>query len=303
MVYFLSIKNTLKVFPTSAWLLVLSVSVEAERNIQHCEKPEIRAKVAIIIDDLGYGWHQGRDLVSLPHDLTLAIIPDAPYAKRLAELAHENNREIMLHAPMETLDETPWESGLTGEMDETQTVAMIDSMLVRVPHVAGVNNHGGSKLTQDLERMRWVMAALKQRNLYFIDSRTIATSRASQAASEYEVSNGVRDVFLDNTQDYAHIVGQLRKLETIAQETGYAIGIGHPYQVTRQALLDTLPRLEEAGVVIVSVSELLLDRGHTQATLLAHKNIATEGAAATINDVAKTKRLNQNISLSPTDYQ
>ena len=48
----------------------------------------------------------------------------------------------------------------------------VQQSLDRVPHATGVNNHMGSALTQEPLAMRWLMEVIKNRQMYFIDSRT-----------------------------------------------------------------------------------------------------------------------------------
>lgn len=65
-----------------------------------------------------------------------------------------------------------------------------------------------------------------------------------------------RDVFLDHVQEPEFVRKQIKKLIRIALRTGEAIGIGHPYQVTYQVLLDELPKLRKK-VKLVPASEIV----------------------------------------------
>ncbi len=217
----------------------------------------LRAKISIIIDDLGYGYKPALGFTDLPHPITLAIIPFTPYGSDIAALAKNHQKEVMLHAPMETMGRKKWEEGLTVEMDEIETFSTINDMLSDIPHVQGVNNHGGSRLTQDKDRMSWIMTFLAERKLYFVDSRTIASSIAEEAAREAQIAYSARDVFLDNEKSPERIREQMKKLRTIALEQGRAIGIGHPYAETLEILTEELPLLNEQEIKLVKVSELL----------------------------------------------
>ena len=59
---------------------------------------------------------------------------------------------------------------------------MIRADLGSVPYSDGVNNHMGSRATADAALMARVMKVLRERNLFFIDSRTTASSAAVTAA-------------------------------------------------------------------------------------------------------------------------
>lgn len=213
--------------------------------------------VAIIIDDLGYRMAPAQQLLSLPHPLTLSIIPFTPYSQRLAGLAYEHGREVMVHAPMETLHRRAWESALNADMDRDEMTLMSQAMLDDIPHARGLNNHGGSLLTQRWDHMNWLMQTLEGHGLYFVDSRTTPDSIAEQSAWQAGIKQQSRDIFLDNQRDPEIIARQLDKLEKMASRRGHALAIGHPYPETIAVLAEKLPEMEARGVRIVTVSELI----------------------------------------------
>lgn len=229
----------------------------AEDLAESIQAAQYRARVAIIIDDLGYNLEPLTAVTSNPHALTLAIIPHTPYGKTFAERAYKEEKEVMLHTPMETLGQTKWERGLRVDMAQEELTNTLRGMLEDIPHVRGVNNHGGSKLTQNKERMGWLMTVLREQDLYFVDSRTVASTQAQIAADEAMVANASRDVFLDNEKDPENIREQLEKLLAIALRDGQAIGIGHPYPETLQVLEEDLSLFLTKGVQIVSASDVL----------------------------------------------
>ena len=215
------------------------------------------AKIAIIIDDLGYKLAEGKRAINLANQVTLSIIPFSPYAKKLARFASANHKEVLLHAPMTPMTRRPWESGLTSQMSKQELFIAIDAMLAEVPDAKGLNNHGGSRFTQDRERMVWLMMALKDRGLFFIDSRTTAATTGTETAHETNIPYNSRDVFLDNELNEEAIVRQLDKLISIAVKNGQAIAIGHPHRETLNVLETYLPLLHEQGVEMVNASMLL----------------------------------------------
>ncbi|MFT5083268.1 MAG: polysaccharide deacetylase 2 family uncharacterized protein YibQ [Lentisphaeria bacterium] len=229
--------------------------------------------VSIIIDDLGYAFTPAEQLLAMPYDLTLAIIPFTPYGARIANLANLNQREVMLHAPMETLGARKWEDGLTSDMIEESFTQRLLEMLLDIPHVAGINNHGGSRLTQETDKMDWTMTVLAQKQLYFVDSRTTAASVTLGAALKADVRFSKRDIFLDNDKSLTAILSQIDKLRAIAHETGSAIAIGHPYPTTLQALSITLPLLERDGIKVVKVSHLMRQASQFPPILMTQSNL------------------------------
>lgn len=215
------------------------------------------ARIAIIIDDLGYKLAEGKRAINLANQVTLSIIPFSPHAKKLARFASANHKEVLLHAPMTPMTRRPWESGLASDMSKQELFAAVDAMLAEVPDAKGLNNHGGSRFTQDRERMIWLMMALKDRGLFFIDSRTTAATTGTETAHEANIPYNSRDIFLDNELTEEAITRQMDRLVSIAVKTGRAIAIGHPHKETLDVLETYLPLLSKQGVEVVNASMLL----------------------------------------------
>lgn len=221
-------------------------------------------KIAIIIDDLGYQLGAGKRSVFLQGSVTLAVLPFSPYASQLAQLALEQDKELMLHAPMEPESHPSWHGGLDTLMDEKAMRNELSLMLASLPTVSGMNNHMGSALTQRSEVMAWVMDELAQRGLYFIDSRTSPLSKAYEQAQLATLPSAKRDIFLDNERSESAIARQFDKLLSKARKAGSAIAIGHPYPETLLFLENALLTLEQSGVQLVPISELLTNPPSTQ---------------------------------------
>ena len=130
-------------------------------------------------------------------------------------------------------------------------------MLETVPHAAGVNNHQGSRATADPELMQALMFALRERDLFFIDSRTTAATVAYDVAEGAGVRAASRKVFLDDTKTKEAILAQLELAARDAERDGSAIAIGHPHPATITALAEGLPRLEARGIRLVFASDLV----------------------------------------------
>ena len=211
--------------------------------------------IAIIIDDMGHNLYEGQRLAQMEQPLTRAFLPFRKHTTSLAKLAYQQNKEIMLHAPMaNTRHFGLGPGGLTPDMDEATLTKTLRRSLQSIPHVSGVNNHMGSLLTQQLQPMDWVMKELYRYPVYFVDSRTIANSIAGQIAQAYQVPSLTRDVFLDHEQTEEFVDQQFQLLIKTAKEKGTAIGIGHPHKVTVDYLEKHLPKLDEQGIAVATVS-------------------------------------------------
>ncbi len=213
-------------------------------------------KIAIIIDDLGYDKRMASKFLELDAKLSFSVLPHSPFQRMIAIAIHRSGRDVLLHLPMEPLeypDIDPGDGTLLCSMDPDELLDQLRKDLDAVPFVAGINNHMGSRLTQDSAKMRQVFTILKRRNLFFVDSLTNPGSRCAQAAKLLQVKFAERNVFLDHAQDPYAIRFQIKRLLTIAKTKGRAIGIAHPYPVTLQVLREELPNIErEVNIVRVS---------------------------------------------------
>lgn len=206
--------------------------------------------------------------LQLPGAVTYAFLPHTPHSHSLAETAHKLGKEVMLHLPMQAMDSNRLlgPGALTLDMSRSRFRKTLRENLDAIPHVAGINNHMGSLLTRHPGHMQWLMEEIEQRaGLYFIDSRTTPHTVAAQLAREHRIPARQRDVFLDDDPNPTAILYQLKRLIDKAGRQGSAIGIGHPYGSTLTMLNVMIPRLAQAGIALVPVSELTHDSRLTHA--------------------------------------
>lgn len=222
--------------------------------------PGETARLAILIDDGGNNSSHGDRILALDNRLTLAILPNTPFAAEIAEKGAQKGFEIMLHMPMETDSATVQSVPGTvfTRMEKEEIQKLTNAAIDQIPHVVGINNHTGSKFTSDREKMGYVLEVLQSRGLYFIDSVTINTTVAFNVAREMGIPSGRRDVFLDDSTDIASVRRQFAILLETVQEQGSAIGIGHfQCPATAKVLAEEIPKLAEAGIELVHASELM----------------------------------------------
>ncbi len=221
---------------------------------------------SIIIDDIGTNYERAHKVATAPIPLTLAILPATNYAKKIARIAHDHGKEIMLHLPMQSISHRKASPGtLTLHMTHEQFVSQLEENLAAIPNLKGVNNHMGSLMTRHPGYMDWLMQTLaKKKNLYFIDSRTTDKSIAAQIAEENQVPNMQRDIFLDPDFRLQTIEQQFERFIQKAKTEGSALAIAHPHPNSMRFILDNSHRLEQEGIKLVPVSELLRYRNEVK---------------------------------------
>ncbi|MCT8988325.1 divergent polysaccharide deacetylase family protein [Shewanella phaeophyticola] len=221
--------------------------------------PANAAKLAIIIDDIGYRLTDEAAL-TLPANITLSVLPHTPLGQKLANDGHEKGHEIMLHLPMQALNgKALGHGGLTNDMSETQIKQQLQAAFKSIPFAKGANNHMGSLLTQMDDPMLWVMQSLKQQQLFFVDSVTTKYTKASDTANQLGVPLLRRHVFLDNDVSQRGLEKQFNQIIERTKQQGKLVAIAHPYPETIQFLRANLTRLEANGIVLVQTSQLFDD--------------------------------------------
>ncbi len=219
--------------------------------------PSAAKQIAIVIDDVG-NHERDLQLLDLPGQLSFSILPHTPYSQQFAFMASRANKELLLHIPMQSLQEKALGPGaLTLDMNKWQLQSTLGHALATLPQVKGVNNHMGSALTQYVQPMKWTMEVLKKRGLFFLDSRTTEHTQAQTVANLYGVENIGRHIFLDNDPTYDALVQQLQALKSKADSEQFAIAIAHPYPQTVAFLKVALPELVAQGYELVPVSQLV----------------------------------------------
>ena len=218
-----------------------------------------RARLVLIIDDIGNHFELGQRAIELPGKLNYAVLPHTPQATRLANYAAAKGpeKEVLLHMPMEAMGEQLLgPAGLYNRLDRPEFTARIDRALKEVPNAVGISNHMGSLLTQQRDKMNWLMAELERRNLYFIDSKTTGSSSAKYAAAEFKVPYLAREYFLDHKRNAEAMESIMKRAIANAKADGLSVVIGHPYRSTLSFLEQQLPSIK-AQVELIKVSEAL----------------------------------------------
>jgi polysaccharide deacetylase 2 family uncharacterized protein YibQ len=247
-------------------LLVLALgATHAAPPVAPIGGPIVSPIVSIVIDDLGNNPREDRRALALRAPVAAAILPHTASSQALADEARRAGKEVLLHLPMDpegnpVLD-TGTEAGpgrLETHMSAPEIAAMLLYDLQTVPHAVGVNNHMGSRLTQNTAAMNALMQALRQRgNLFFLDSRTSPHSVAARIAVELDVPTLERDVFLDSERGDEAVRHALSRLDRLLLVRGHAIAIGHPYPETLAALERWLPAAAARGIRVVPLSVML----------------------------------------------
>lgn len=229
-------------------------------ELQKQEEDICKGRIAIIIDDFGYRNDYVTDgFLALKADLTYAVIPGHEHSYFFSEKAKSAGFEVIVHMPMENTGKTYGEEQfvLKTDMDVETIQRRIINAFNQIPSATGMNNHQGSKASADQRIMSTIARVLKDKDKFFVDSRTTVETIGETTMKIFDVPTASRNVFLDNDDDEEKITVQLMKLVKKSEEKGAAIGIGHVKPKTLNVLKKHIPRLQKDGYKFEFVSKIL----------------------------------------------
>lgn len=216
--------------------------------------------VAIIIDDVGHNHPAARPFIEMDHPVALSILPNRPFSRELASEAFHRGKTILLHLPMQPTgypEVDPGPGAILLSYDEGEIRQILEQDVADLPGIAGINNHMGSLATTDPRVMKDVLEFAAEKGLFFVDSRTTPKSIALQLARQMNIPSAERNVFLDNERTPSAIDARTDELLNLADEKGWAIGIGHPNMETASALERMARKARERNIQWISLESLI----------------------------------------------
>ncbi|MBM7563646.1 divergent polysaccharide deacetylase family protein [Paenibacillus sacheonensis] len=236
---------------------------QQEQQKQQRQVTSSHREVAIVIDDFGNGMAGTPEMLRLPVKFTTAVMPFMPTTKQDAELSHKLGNDVIVHMPMEPVRGKPeWlgPGAITTSMSDAEIRKRVEAAIDDVPHAVGMNNHMGSKVTADERVMRVVLGVVKERGLFFLDSRTTYKTVLPKLTAEMGVPLLSNQVFLDDVYTTSHISKQIGVLRKHLENNESCITIGHvgpPGKLTAAVLTNAIPQLQ-GKTRFVRLSEMLV---------------------------------------------
>ena len=224
------------------------------------EMRKYKGRLAIVIDDCGYDMRSLNALLGVKLPFSYAILPDTPHATEALTAIKGKKRVPMLHLPMEPSD--PKQMGnrnntVCVDMSDKQKLEVIKKALDKLPGVVGVNNHQGSKATADKATMELVINNMRERKLFFVDSRTTGSSVVKEMARNQGVLSARNDIFLDNSSDVEAIRMQIYAAMAMAEKQGTAVAICHARPNTARCWQMYAQEFIDSGINFVPITELI----------------------------------------------
>lgn len=229
---------------------------------ERIEKEVSSPKIALIFDDLGESLEQLKMIFSLKIPLTVSIIPNRRFSKSIAYISVRSGYTVLIHLPMEPKNKNFVKKAypfIEADMYPNKIASITRSYLNSLQIAKGVNNHMGSKITENRDLMRIILAEVKKKNLFFIDSRTSDNSVAYDTAKEMGLQCWYNEGFIDSEKDEESIKKKLYRFIDVARKKGKIVVIAHPSKRTIKILKEELPRIKDK-VKFITVEEFFNDK-------------------------------------------
>jgi polysaccharide deacetylase 2 family uncharacterized protein YibQ len=219
-----------------------------------------RKQIFVVIDDAGLLLEETQQFLDIPVPMTIAVLPHQKQTSEVCSaITDHTDKEMILHQPMEAYNSTknPGKGAIFNTTDPSEVPAILDYNLASVRGAKGMNNHMGSRVTENVVLMHAVMRYCKANGLFFLDSKTAYNSMVGRVATREHMHMEERHVFLDIKHDRETIRRAWAQTVARAREHGYAIAIGHAWSTeTAAAIRDSYRTLQNQGYTFHLLSEL-----------------------------------------------
>jgi polysaccharide deacetylase 2 family uncharacterized protein YibQ len=222
--------------------------------------PVRQKQIFVVIDDAGLSLAEARQFLNIPVPITIAVLPHQKQTKRVCkDIQRHKDKEIILHQPMEAYNrqKDPGKGAIYDQTRLADVPRILERNLASVQGAKGINNHMGSRVTENAALIREVLRYCKAHGLYFLDSKTAFNSKVGWVAHEEHMRFEERHTFLDIQHDRENIRRAWEQTVAHAREHGYAIAIGHAWsKETAAAIRDSYQTLINQGYTFHLLSEL-----------------------------------------------
>lgn len=217
-------------------------------------------RIAIIVDELGARPDVFGEILALGRPLTVAVLPELPFSRRMAREAARAGLEVLLQVPLEPYrfpEVDPGPGTLLVAMAPEDVTRKVRQQLATLPGAAGVATYMGSRFTEDRVRMQALLDGIRGEGRFFVDALTTQASVAYDLARAAGLPAARRQVWLDPEESEATVRARLLAVERWAERRGSVVAIGHGRLLTVRLLGEALVRWEARGFRLVPVSHLV----------------------------------------------
>ncbi len=220
--------------------------------------PGQSARIALLITGMGLSEVATTQAIdSLPGAVSLAF---GPYGRNLdgwVRKSRDAGHEVMLEVPLEPFDypdNDPGPHTLLTSLPPEENIKRLHWIMSRFTGYTGITNQMGAKFAAAQDAFLPVLEEVKSRGLLYLDDGTAGRSTAGQIARDLGLDFSVSQITVDEERNGKEIDLALKKLETLAQENGIAIGIGSSLPLTIGRVSVWVRTLQSKGIELIPIS-------------------------------------------------
>jgi uncharacterized protein len=186
-------------------------------------------RIAIIVNGLGVSANGTSEaLAKLPGPVTLGFAPYSSDLERVVSRARGEGHEVLLQVPMEPFDypdNDPGPQTLLASLAAEQNIDRLHWLMSRFKGYVGISNYMGARFTATDPAFAPILREVGKRGLLYVDDASSPRSLAGQIAGSNNMPFVKADVVLDAVPMPKEIDRALTRLEQIAGERGFAVGV------------------------------------------------------------------------------
>jgi len=225
--------------------------VDKLTHLKHTKIDKKKPKLVIIIDDVSHKF-QLNLIKSLPFKVTPSIFPPTKMNMKSYKLA-KGLKHFMIHLPLESNSKQMNKIYKIIKIDDTK--AKIEKRVKYIrrlfPHAKYINNHTGSKFSENYKASKRLYKTLLKNGFIFVDSRTSRNTKFPKIAREFGKRYLKSDLFIDNKLSVNKIKEKIKEAVNLAKRRGYAVIIGHPHPQTFKALKQSSKLLKTVRTIYI----------------------------------------------------
>ncbi|WP_319370281.1 divergent polysaccharide deacetylase family protein [uncultured Ilyobacter sp.] len=217
-------------------------------------------KLSILIDDVGMNTQTADLFGEIKKPVSFATLPFLPKSSEATKKLKDYGFQVILHMPMAGSNDqlnSRTEGILMPEMTKDEVYKRFDKAIGDVGGMNGFNNHMGSRFTEDAFQMKTLLKYAKEKNMFYIDSKTTSKTKGYSMAKELGVPTYYCSKFLDNSKDVEDIKKEIKSAVDMTKKGGKLLAIGHYHKNMAIALKSMAAYIEKEGIELVYVREVL----------------------------------------------
>ncbi len=223
------------------------------------DKPDA-PRVALVVSGLGVSASTTADAISkLPEAVTLSFVPYGSDVAALATRARTGGHEILLQVPMEPFgypDNDPGPQTLLTSLTPQQNIDRLYTIMGKIQGYVGMTNTMGARFTASEDALSPILHEAAKRGLIYVDDGSSPRSAAARIAGAGNLSFVRTDVVLDAVPAAKDIDRALDRLEMVAREHSFAVGMASALPVSIDRLAAWAKAAESRGLLLVPISAI-----------------------------------------------